>query len=820
MQKISKTLLLAVTACLFFRPVVKAQNTDPAPVPSVAPAPSVIPAPTATPLALGDLTAQIVAAEEECGKIAAALKSEPSLALANGDAAAVFREIDGQLAQSAKVLAANPSLEEVRELEARWQNLGETLASAKRPLSERDARYGAQLQRLDELQKDWTQKAESAKGGTLRELRDRMEALSASAQKTRATVQKRQAEMYDLLNKAAVQERQVNALRARIEEMRPQAMARLFVSESIPLWGVPIWSGSVRLAAGFDLAKESRTAWGKQWAELSAYARAQASTFFVHALCFAGLLAALCWTRRRVRGWADDEPRLKRAALVFEQPFAMALAFSLVAANWIYPEAPPLLTALGGAAALLPAILLLRRVVDRHFFPVLNAMMVFYSIDQLRKVAAALPILARLLFAAEMLGGVLALAWLLRSGSLSALREEDQRLSRVTLAGARLMLGGFCASFLANLLGCVNLAHLMGNAALQSAYLAVVFYAATRIADGLILAALSAQPLAQLGMVRRHRTLLWRRTHRTFEAAALLLWASETLNLLPTVRSQLIEHAADLLGGWKQVGEYAWTWTPSLLGQALAFGAVVWAAFLVSRFLRFALEEDFYPRIKMERGLSYAVSTMLHYAVLLLGFYAAASAAGIDMTKLNILVGAFGVGLGFGLQNIINNFVSGIILLFERPVKVGDVVQMSEVSGVVDRIGIRASIIRTGSGSEIIVPNGKLISDQFTNWTLSNRQRGIDLPVRVPYGTDPCRVLELLTAIAKAHPQVATKPAPKALLTELGTDMMQFQLSAWTDYYEQWTQIRSDLAVAINAEFVKEGIPRVNPPTLVVPAPQ
>ena len=810
MQKISKALPLLSAACLFFCPVADAQTADPAPPATPATAATATPAASATPLPLADLTAQMVAAEEARGKIEEALKNEPPLF--TGDAANLFHAMDAQLAQSAKALAAGPSLEELRALESQWQNSGEDLAGAKSALTERVTRYEGQLKRLGELQPKCDK-------GTPRDLLARMEALNAATKKTLSTVLKRRAEMGGLLTKAEEQERQVNSMRERIKQAYPQAMARLFVSESIPLWNVPIWSESVRLAAGFDLARESRSAWAGQWAALATYARAQASPFFLHALCFAALLAALYWTRQRVRGWADDEPRLKRAAQVFEAPIAMALAFSLAAANWIYPEAPPLLAALGGAAALLPAILLLRRVVDRHLFPVLHAMVVFYAIDQLRKVAAALPILARLLFVAEMAGGALALAWLLRSGQGDALRQEDQRLAKVTRAGAHVALGIFCASFLANLLGNVTLGNLLGNAALQSAYLAVVLYAATRIADGLILAGLSAQPLAQLGMVRHHRTLLWRRTHRTFQFAALFLWATETLDLL-TVRTPLFERATALLVVWHKVaGSQEWKSDFTLLGQALAFGAVVWAAFLISRFLRFALEEDFYPRIQMERGLSYAVSTMLHYTVLLAGFYVAASAAGIDMTKFNILVGAFGVGLGFGLQNIINNFVSGVILLFERPIKVGDVVQMSDASGVVDRIGIRASIIRTGSGSEIIVPNGKLISDQVVNWTLSNRQRGIELPVSVPCGTDPCRVIELLTRIASAHALVAAKPTPKALLAELGTDTLQFQLLAWTDHYEQWTQIRSDLAVAINAELLKEGMRRTIP-TPPVPAAQ
>jgi len=192
--------------------------------------------------------------------------------------------------------------------------------------------------------------------------------------------------------------------------------------------------------------------------------------------------------------------------------------------------------------------------------------------------------------------------------------------------------------------------------------------------------------------------------------------------------------------------------------------------------------------------------------VLLIGFYTAASAVGVDMTKFAILAGAFGVGMGFGLQNIINNFVSGLILLFERPVKVGDVEQMDSASGVVDRIGIRASIIRTGNGSEIIVPNGKLISDQVINWTLSNRQRSLTLSVGAAYGVDPERVIALLKRLAALHPLISARPLPSAQLVGFGADALAFELHAWTECHEQWGQIRSDLAVAVHAEFLKENI--------------
>jgi small-conductance mechanosensitive channel len=197
---------------------------------------------------------------------------------------------------------------------------------------------------------------------------------------------------------------------------------------------------------------------------------------------------------------------------------------------------------------------------------------------------------------------------------------------------------------------------------------------------------------------------------------------------------------------------------------------------------------------------------MLHYVILLVGFFAAVAALGLDMTKVTILAGAFSVGVGLGLQSISNNFVSGLILLFERPVNVGDVVQIDDVLGVVERIGIRASIIRTTSGSEVIVPNGKLISERLTNWTLSNRQHGVEIPVAVAQGTDPSRVITLLERIAAAHPLVTKDPPPQALVVKLGPDSLGFELRAWTDRTEQWMQIRSDLAIAISAALAAEKI--------------
>jgi len=185
--------------------------------------------------------------------------------------------------------------------------------------------------------------------------------------------------------------------------------------------------------------------------------------------------------------------------------------------------------------------------------------------------------------------------------------------------------------------------------------------------------------------------------------------------------------------------------------------------------LRFLPEADVYHHSHLERGIPYAISTMLHYVILPLGFFVALATLGVDLTKVTILVGVFTVGVGFGLQTVINNFVSGLILLFERPIKVGDVIQVDADIGEVRRIDIRACVIHTADGSEVIVPNGTLISSKVTNWTFSDRYRAVEVPVSVARGVAPQRVVELLKSVAANHPSVAKEPAPQAYVVNFAS---------------------------------------------------
>jgi small-conductance mechanosensitive channel len=177
---------------------------------------------------------------------------------------------------------------------------------------------------------------------------------------------------------------------------------------------------------------------------------------------------------------------------------------------------------------------------------------------------------------------------------------------------------------------------------------------------------------------------------------------------------------------------------------------------------------------------------------------------GLDFGKLAIIVGALSVGIGFGLQNVVNNFISGLILLFERPIKEGDRIDLGTTSGVVRKIGMRASVVETWQGADVIVPNATLISSELVNWTLKDEVRRIDIQVGVAYGTDPERVLALLLEVARQHANVLANPEPFAMFVRFGANSLEFELRAWAT--ADFLRVGSELRVAVSRALREAGI--------------
>ena len=208
----------------------------------------------------------------------------------------------------------------------------------------------------------------------------------------------------------------------------------------------------------------------------------------------------------------------------------------------------------------------------------------------------------------------------------------------------------------------------------------------------------------------------------------------------------------------------------------------------------------------LPRGAGNSIASLSYYGVLLVGLLIALSAAGFKVSQLTLVFGALGVGIGFGLQNVVNNFVSGLVLMFERPIQPGDVIDVAGISGTVRDIGLRATVIRTFEGADVVVPNGLLLSGNLTNWTMFDRSRRFEVAVSAAYGSDPAQVLALLEATARATPGIAAQPAPFAQLTGYGDSALNFVLRAWTLDAGTWGALRSDLLARTLAAMQAAGI--------------
>ena len=230
-------------------------------------------------------------------------------------------------------------------------------------------------------------------------------------------------------------------------------------------------------------------------------------------------------------------------------------------------------------------------------------------------------------------------------------------------------------------------------------------------------------------------------------------------------------------------------------------GVALYASIQVSWLLRALLDTEFFPRSALDRGIRDSIKKLLHYTIVLIGLILGLSLLGVTTANFIVLAGAFGIGIGFGLQNIVNNFVSGLILLFERPIKVGDMVMVENEWAIVKNIGLRSTTIETFDLSEIIVPNSDLISQKVTNWTLSSEHSRVVVPVGVAYGSDVPKVLEILEDCAAKHPRVLESPEPSVLFTAFGASSLDFDLRVWVADANYRLSVKSDLLQAIDEQF-------------------
>jgi small-conductance mechanosensitive channel len=229
--------------------------------------------------------------------------------------------------------------------------------------------------------------------------------------------------------------------------------------------------------------------------------------------------------------------------------------------------------------------------------------------------------------------------------------------------------------------------------------------------------------------------------------------------------------------------------------------AILYGSFIVSWAVQTVFMEEVLRRRQVDLGVRMSMARLVHYVLILVGFMIALSALGFDLKNITILGGALGIGIGFGLQTVVSNFVCGLILLFERPLKVGDVIELGNQMGKVKKLGLRATVVQTFDQAEVVVPNTDLISNQVTNWTLADRRIRFTISVGVAYGSDIGLVMKTLNEIAEENSLVLQDPAPQVLFSVLGASSLDFDFRIWIANINDRRQVQSELLIEIDRRF-------------------
>ena len=505
----------------------------------------------------------------------------------------------------------------------------------------------------------------------------------------RETLGDRRASVLRLQDRVVKETVRCDDVLAKITQARDELAGPVFTRDRVPIWRL-----EARTLVWSHLGPQLRRSLDDTFQVAKQYFAGQLVRVPFQIALFVLVFVLMAHARVRARQRAAEQASEHAVVQVVDAPLSSALALALLATVWIYPRIPHAVANAVGVLILPPVVLIVRRLAPPRLIPAVYALAAFFLVDRAREVWGLIPVLEQWIFLLEMILGIAFLAFALRSG---------YRVLAWALWGQLAILAG---AVFAGTLGYMRLARLLGTVVLFSNYAGLVLYAGVRVGEGLLAYVLRVRPLATLRMVQRHRELLQRRLYRALQWLAAGTWAYLTLDGLG-VAGVIGSATGTVLNARYVRGSVSLS-----LGDGLLFGLTIVAAFLVSMFVRFVLHEEVYPRTGLPHGVSYALSSLLHYVVVLVGFFLAVSALGFDLTRVTILAGAFGVGMGIGLQNVVANFVAGLVLLVEHRIHVGDLIEMGDLQGEVQEIGLRASRIRTWTGSEVIVPNSMLTADR------------------------------------------------------------------------------------------------------------
>jgi small-conductance mechanosensitive channel len=576
-----------------------------------------------------------------------------------------------------------------------------------------------------------------------------------------------------------------------------------FTIDSPPLWNADKNMGDSLAHASIihSQSNQQRILEGikSDYEQLSSFYGKNLKTLLFQVLFVLVLLSLMLAVRRKWIKGIDElsNPLEKEAKRVIANPVSASIAVGLLVSNFFYKTTIPIFTDTIVTIILAATVYLLPKLTHRKITTPLLIILLVYFIHFIDDYIEPYSLFSRLL----MLCASALLAYSLYKGR-QVMNRWPKRFPRIKMfrnVFVLVFMGLTLLSLAANIIGMVNLARFLGSAVLTSVALGAVVYLTIKVSTSIIILLIKLRHHFNLRTLTDMVVVIQKRVRPVIMWAGILLWILFTLMGFELYEYLQMWVTSILEIEWK-VGQMEIS-----LGGLLSFIFIFIVTMFLAKFVATIFQDEWLIKV-LPRGIAPAISLLARIFLITIGFYMGLTAAGFDVGKIGILLGALGVGIGFGLQSIVLNFISGLILAFERPINLGDAIEVDQEFGVVTSIGVRASNIRTYEGSEVIIPNGDLVSRKVVNWTLSNRDRRTRTLMKTSSEADPYKVIELFNQIANEHPSVYSEPAPTTHFYGFNQEgNLDFALVYWVSFSDKLST-DSEIALRIYDALKKEGI--------------
>jgi len=750
------------------------------------------------PIPVISIIRNIEEANEEIKDTHRRLKFKGNILLIDSVFPAYAKFIQAQKKRGEKFVEANPNREKINNLIKKWNGYDDNLNEWEGVVNDYATRNNILLEAVAEREKTWMLTYQNA-----RDQKVPFEVLSS------IKIVWNEFKKIDRLivtenNKFLLLEAKINKQKITVNKI-VQELIDLKNSEVYDLFYLrhkPLWKTSFKSDKKNEVIKDKVESIPESFSGMYSFIKASEHSIALFVLIIVFIVFLMLFVKKTFQKYPfNEENDLQNAKdIVVNHNLESIIFLSLASAKFFFTNVPMLFSNILIFFLLVISVPLVQPYMYKRFKKIIYFVLLFFILDSAKTYLWFSSPQYRMYLLFEALFVALVLYQFTRP-YFETRKMNIGRFGLFLIRMTPVIYGLLLVSVISNILGYTNLTDLTLKIGTQSGVFALIFYSMIMIIQGVFIGLVHQHFSARQDIDYSQKLALELKVLQVIRVLGFFWWFLFFLGMIDLL-AEFMLFFTDIFTQPRMIGTIIFT-----IGDIMSFIIILAVSFTTTSLISFLFDSGqvSVKFIRLPKGIPAAISLVIRYFVIAFGIVLALSSLGIDLGKFNLMAGALGLGIGFGLQTVVSNFISGLILVFERPIHIGDTVEVNNLLGTVNRIGVRSSSISTFDGAEVIVPNNNLIANDLINWTLSDSIKRVEILVGTTYGSDPNKVLEILRGEVLKNKEALKIPAPHALFSEFGDSSLNFKLRFWVNY-EVALQTKSDVSIGIYNEFAKHGI--------------